>query len=88
MRQVPFLGHVDWMTSNLLAHYWLGNMGMPCCCVDYRPTDGSHHAEHGVSSVGAFVLGASVQPAEAHIRRTPACACALRNDRRTFPPAR
>lgn len=30
MRQVPFMDHVDRIAPNLLVHYWLGNMGMPC----------------------------------------------------------
>lgn len=51
------------------------------CYVDYRPTGGASTTLNMVSSIGALVLGASVKPAEAHIRRAPASACALRNHR-------
>ena len=45
-----------------LVQHWLGNMGMPRRYPDYLPTDGFTFAEHLVSTIGAFVLGASTLP--------------------------
>ena len=44
-----------------LVQHWLGNEGMPRRYVDYLPSDG-FTTLHLVSSVGAFVLGASTLP--------------------------
>jgi cytochrome c oxidase subunit 1 len=44
-----------------LVHHWLGNEGMPRRYADYLPTDG-FTTLNMVSSIGAFVLGASTLP--------------------------
>ncbi|MFI8569045.1 cytochrome c oxidase subunit I [Rhodococcus sp. NPDC078407] len=44
-----------------LMHHWLGAAGMPRRYADYLPTDG-FTGMNVVSSIGAFVLGASVLP--------------------------
>jgi cytochrome c oxidase subunit 1 len=44
-----------------LVQHWLGNEGMPRRYIDYLPTDG-FTTLHAVSSVGAFLLGASTLP--------------------------
>jgi cytochrome c oxidase subunit 1 len=44
-----------------LVQHWLGNEGMPRRYVDYLPTDG-FTALHAISSIGAFLLGASTLP--------------------------
>ncbi len=61
------LGKVHfWLTFvgfhlTFLVQHWLGNEGMPRRYVDYLPTDG-FTVLNSISSVGAFVLGASVLP--------------------------
>jgi cytochrome c oxidase subunit I len=44
-----------------LVQHWLGNEGMPRRYADYLPTD-DFTVLHAISSVGAFVLGASTLP--------------------------
>jgi cytochrome c oxidase subunit I len=44
-----------------LVQHWLGNEGFPRRYADYLPTDG-FTLLNGISSIGAFVLGASVLP--------------------------
>ena len=44
-----------------LVQHWLGTAGMPRRCVDYLPTD-EFTVLHMISTVGAFLLGASVLP--------------------------
>jgi cytochrome c oxidase subunit I len=44
-----------------LAHHWLGSQGMPRRYADYLPIDG-FTALNAISSIGAFVLGASTLP--------------------------
>jgi cytochrome c oxidase subunit 1 len=44
-----------------LVQHWLGNEGMPRRYADYLPTDG-FNVLNGISSIGAFVLGASTLP--------------------------
>jgi cytochrome c oxidase subunit 1 len=44
-----------------LVQHWLGNAGMPRRYIDYLPTDG-FTTMHAISSVGAFLLGASTLP--------------------------
>ena len=44
-----------------LIQHWLGNMGMPRRYADYLPTDG-FTTLNTISTIGAFVLGASVLP--------------------------
>ena len=44
-----------------LVQHWLGDMGMPRRYADYLPSDG-FTTLHMVSSIGAFVLGASTLP--------------------------
>ena len=44
-----------------LVQHWLGNEGMPRRYVDYLPTDG-FTTLNAISSIGAFVLGASTLP--------------------------
>jgi cytochrome c oxidase subunit I len=44
-----------------LVQHWLGNEGMPRRYIDYLPTDG-FTTLHAVSSIGAFLLGASTLP--------------------------
>jgi cytochrome c oxidase subunit 1 len=44
-----------------LVHHWLGDMGMPRRYADYLPSDG-FTTLNMVSSIGAFVLGASTLP--------------------------
>jgi len=44
-----------------LVQHWLGNMGMPRRYADYLPSDG-FTTLNTISSIGAFVLGASTLP--------------------------
>jgi len=44
-----------------LIQHWLGNVGMPRRYADYLPTDG-FTVMNTISSIGSFVLGASVLP--------------------------
>jgi cytochrome c oxidase subunit 1 len=44
-----------------LVQHWLGNMGMPRRYADYAPVDG-FTTLNTISSIGAFVLGASTLP--------------------------
>jgi len=44
-----------------LVQHWLGNMGMPRRYADYLPSDG-FTTLNMISSIGAFVLGASTLP--------------------------
>jgi cytochrome c oxidase subunit 1 len=44
-----------------LVQHWLGNIGMPRRYADYLPTDG-FTVLNAISSIGAFVLGASALP--------------------------
>src|SRR3989440_1094305 len=61
------LGKVHfWLTfigfhTTFLVHHWLGGMGMPRRYADYRPEDGVTTLNM-VSTIGAFVLGASMPP--------------------------
>jgi cytochrome c oxidase subunit 1 len=61
------LGKVHfWLTfigfhTTFLVQHWLGNEGMPRRYVDYLPTDG-FTTLNTISSIGAFVLGASTLP--------------------------
>ncbi len=61
------LGKVHfWLTfigfhTTFLVQHWLGNMGMPRRYADYLPTDG-FTTLNMISSIGAFILGASVLP--------------------------
>jgi cytochrome c oxidase subunit 1 len=61
------LGKVHfWLTFvgfhlTFLVQHWLGAEGMPRRYVDYLPTDG-FTTLHAVSSIGAFLLGASTLP--------------------------
>ncbi|WP_433506745.1 aa3-type cytochrome oxidase subunit I [Pseudonocardia halophobica] len=55
-----------WLTfigfhMTFLVQHWLGNEGMPRRYVDYLPTDG-FTLLNMISSIGAFVLGASTLP--------------------------
>jgi cytochrome c oxidase subunit 1 len=55
-----------WLTfvgfhTTFLVQHWLGNEGMPRRYVDYLPSDG-FTTLHVVSTIGSFVLGASVIP--------------------------
>ncbi len=47
--------------TTFLVQHWLGVEGMPRRIADYRPEDG-FTTLNGVSSVGAFILGASTLP--------------------------
>ena len=44
-----------------LIQHWLGNMGMPRRYADYLPTDG-FTTLNTISTIGSFVLGASILP--------------------------
>jgi cytochrome c oxidase subunit 1 len=61
------LGKVHfWLTfigfhTTFLVQHWLGGMGMPRRYADYLPTDG-FTTLNMVSTIGAFILGASVLP--------------------------
>jgi len=44
-----------------LIQHWLGNMGMPRRYADYLPTDG-FTTLNTISTIGAFILGASLLP--------------------------
>ena len=61
------LGKVHfWLTFvgfhlTFLVQHWLGTMGMPRRYADYLPSDG-FTTLHTISSIGAFVLGASTLP--------------------------
>jgi cytochrome c oxidase subunit 1 len=61
------LGRVHFWTlfvgfhMTFLVQHWLGNEGMPRRYVDYLPTDG-FTTLNAISSIGAFVLGASTLP--------------------------
>jgi cytochrome c oxidase subunit 1 len=55
-----------WLTfigfhTTFLVQHWLGDMGMPRRYADYLPTDG-FQGLNIVSTVGAFILGASMFP--------------------------
>lgn len=55
-----------WLTligfhTTFLVQHWLGNQGMPRRYADYLPTDG-FTTLNVVSTIGAFILGASVVP--------------------------
>ena len=55
-----------WLTfigfhATFLIQHWLGNEGMPRRYADYLPTDG-FTTLHTISTIGSFVLGASVIP--------------------------
>ena len=55
-----------WLTfigfhTTFLVQHWLGNEGMPRRYADYLPTDG-FTALNIVSTIGAFILGASMMP--------------------------
>ena len=55
-----------WLTligfhTTFLVQHWLGDMGMPRRYADYLPTDG-FTTLNTVSTVGAFILGASMLP--------------------------
>jgi cytochrome c oxidase subunit 1 len=47
--------------TTFLVQHWLGAAGMPRRYADYLPTDG-FSVLHGISSVGAFLLGLSTLP--------------------------
>ncbi|HKS47913.1 MAG TPA: cytochrome c oxidase subunit I [Amycolatopsis sp.] len=47
--------------TTFLVQHWLGDMGMPRRYADYLPTDG-FSALNMVSTIGAFILGASMLP--------------------------
>ncbi|WP_203985806.1 cbb3-type cytochrome c oxidase subunit I, partial [Sphaerisporangium rufum] len=47
--------------TTFLVQHWLGAEGMPRRYADYRPADGFTDL-NAVSSIGAFVLGASTLP--------------------------
>ena len=47
--------------TTFLVQHWLGNMGMPRRYPDYLPTDGFTLLQT-ISTIGAFVLGASTLP--------------------------
>ncbi len=61
------LGKVHfWLTfigfhTTFLVQHWLGNEGMPRRYADYLPSDG-FTTLNVISSIGAFVLGASTLP--------------------------
>jgi cytochrome c oxidase subunit 1 len=55
-----WLTFVGFHTTFLIQH-WLGNIGMPRRYPDYLPTDG-FTTLNTVSTIGSFVLGASVLP--------------------------
>ncbi|OBH21308.1 aa3-type cytochrome oxidase subunit I [Mycolicibacter sinensis] len=55
-----WLTFIGFHTAFLVQH-WLGNMGMPRRYADYLPTDGFQPLNI-VSTVGAFILAASVLP--------------------------
>jgi cytochrome c oxidase subunit 1 len=55
-----------WLTfigfhATFLVQHWLGNQGMPRRYADYLPTDG-FTTLNTISSIGAFILGASTLP--------------------------
>jgi cytochrome c oxidase subunit 1 len=55
-----------WLTfigfhATFLIQHWLGNEGMPRRYADYLPTDG-FTTMHTISTIGSFILGASVIP--------------------------
>ncbi|AYF78757.1 cytochrome c oxidase subunit I [Nocardia yunnanensis] len=47
--------------TTFLVQHWLGNMGMPRRYADYLPSDG-FTTMNTVSTIGSFILGASVLP--------------------------
>jgi cytochrome c oxidase subunit 1 len=55
-----WLTFIGFHTTFLIQH-WLGNAGMPRRYVDYLPSDG-FTTMNTVSSIGAFILGASTLP--------------------------
>jgi cytochrome c oxidase subunit 1 len=61
------LGKVHfWLTligfhTTFLVQHWLGAEGMPRRIADYLPTDG-FTTLNTISTIGAFILGASTQP--------------------------
>jgi cytochrome c oxidase subunit 1 len=63
-----WLTFIGFHTTFLIQH-WLGVAGMPRRYADYLPQDG-FTLMHQVSSVGAFVLGASVLPFAWNVIRT------------------
>jgi heme/copper-type cytochrome/quinol oxidase subunit 1 len=56
----------SWLTftgfhATFLIQHWLGNEGMPRRYADYLPSDG-FTTMHTISTIGSFILGASVIP--------------------------
>jgi cytochrome c oxidase subunit I len=63
-----------WMTFigfhlTFLVQHWLGEKGMPRRVVDYLPTDG-FTTLNTISTIGAFVLGASMLPFVSNVYRS------------------
>jgi cytochrome c oxidase subunit I len=58
-----WLTFIGFHTTFLIQH-WLGSEGMPRRYADYLPTDGggSFTVMHTISTIGAFILGASTIP--------------------------
>jgi cytochrome c oxidase subunit 1 len=59
--KLHFWGTVIGFHTTFLVQHWLGNMGMPRRYADYLPIDG-FTTLNTISSIGAFVLGASTLP--------------------------
>jgi cytochrome c oxidase subunit 1 len=70
--QIPLLGDVHRVSSDVLVQHWLGVEGMPRRYADYLPSAG-FTTLHMVSSIGAFVLGASTLPFLWNVFRTLRC---------------